>query len=184
MNVQLWDTAGQERFQSLGVAFYRGADCCVLVYDVNSAKSFETWVKTVKLEREGPQSDISFILPAVAIVRNTAPLLSYPGIPPNYVILYESTESSTYLLSLPVYTISGWCDGDSVSTHGEMNSLYKHHQRILRISLLSLLETRLIWRKADGWSRINGLPIGVNRRAIFHSEIYLSCLLYHGNISA
>lgn len=40
--LQLWDTAGQERFQSLGVAFYRGADCCVLVYDVNSAKSFET----------------------------------------------------------------------------------------------------------------------------------------------
>lgn len=38
---QLWDTAGQERFQSLGVAFYRGADCCVLVYDVNNAKSFE-----------------------------------------------------------------------------------------------------------------------------------------------
>jgi Ras-related protein Rab-7A len=38
----LWDTAGQERFQSLGVAFYRGADCCVLVYDVNSLKSFET----------------------------------------------------------------------------------------------------------------------------------------------
>jgi GTPase SAR1 family protein len=37
----LWDTAGQERFQSLGVAFYRGADCCVLVYDVNSLKSFE-----------------------------------------------------------------------------------------------------------------------------------------------
>ncbi|XP_048613341.1 ras-related protein RABG3e-like [Brassica napus] len=37
----IWDTAGQERFQSLGVAFYRGADCCVLVYDVNSAKSFE-----------------------------------------------------------------------------------------------------------------------------------------------
>jgi hypothetical protein len=40
--MQLWDTAGQERFQSLGVAFYRGADCCVLVYDVNNAKSFDT----------------------------------------------------------------------------------------------------------------------------------------------
>jgi GTPase SAR1 family protein len=25
----------------LGVAFYRGADCCVLVYDVNNSKSFE-----------------------------------------------------------------------------------------------------------------------------------------------
>ena len=39
---KLWDTAGQERFQSLGVAFYRGADCCVLVYDVNNSKSFDT----------------------------------------------------------------------------------------------------------------------------------------------
>ncbi|XP_057525092.1 ras-related protein RABG3c [Amaranthus tricolor] len=39
--LQIWDTAGQERFQSLGVAFYRGADCCVLVYDVNVAKSFD-----------------------------------------------------------------------------------------------------------------------------------------------
>lgn len=39
--MQVWDTAGQERFQSLGVAFYRGADCCVLVYDVTNASSFE-----------------------------------------------------------------------------------------------------------------------------------------------
>lgn len=39
--MQVWDTAGQERFQSLGVAFYRGADCCVLVYDMTNAKSFE-----------------------------------------------------------------------------------------------------------------------------------------------
>eukprot|EP01121_Diplochlamys_sp_Union-15-3_P020337 TRINITY_DN7913_c0_g5_i1.p1 TRINITY_DN7913_c0_g5~~TRINITY_DN7913_c0_g5_i1.p1 ORF type:complete len:184 (-),score=34.87 TRINITY_DN7913_c0_g5_i1:3-554(-) len=38
---QIWDTAGQERFQSLGAAFYRGADCCILVFDVNDEKSFE-----------------------------------------------------------------------------------------------------------------------------------------------
>ena len=41
VTMQIWDTAGQERFQSLGVAFYRGADCCVLVYDVNVSKTFE-----------------------------------------------------------------------------------------------------------------------------------------------
>ena len=38
--------AGQERFQSLGVAFYRGADCCVLVYDVTAPTTFknlESW---------------------------------------------------------------------------------------------------------------------------------------------
>jgi Ras-related protein Rab-7A len=41
VTMQIWDTAGQERFQSLGVAFYRGADCCVLVCDVNVQKTFE-----------------------------------------------------------------------------------------------------------------------------------------------
>ena len=41
VTMQIWDTAGQERFQSLGVAFYRGADCCVLCYDVNTPKTFE-----------------------------------------------------------------------------------------------------------------------------------------------
>ncbi|KAF2297498.1 hypothetical protein GH714_024408 [Hevea brasiliensis] len=42
VTLQIWDTAGQERFQSLGAAFYRGADCCVLVYDVNVMRSFDT----------------------------------------------------------------------------------------------------------------------------------------------
>lgn len=41
VTLQIWDTAGQERFQSLGVAFYRGADCCVLVYDVTAPDSFK-----------------------------------------------------------------------------------------------------------------------------------------------
>eukprot|EP00919_Chromeraceae_sp_WS-2016_P056073 GHVR01133149.1.p1 GENE.GHVR01133149.1~~GHVR01133149.1.p1 ORF type:complete len:185 (+),score=14.83 GHVR01133149.1:46-600(+) len=41
VTLQIWDTAGQERFQSLGVAFYRGADACALVFDLNSQKTFE-----------------------------------------------------------------------------------------------------------------------------------------------
>lgn len=46
VTMQIWDTAGQERFQSLGVAFYRGADCCALCYDVtmpNSFRSLDSW---------------------------------------------------------------------------------------------------------------------------------------------
>ena len=42
VSLQIWDTAGQERFQSLGVSFYRGADGCVLVYDLTSTTSFES----------------------------------------------------------------------------------------------------------------------------------------------
>ena len=44
--LQIWDTAGQERYQSLGTAFYRGADCCFLVYDITNQASLdniETW---------------------------------------------------------------------------------------------------------------------------------------------
>eukprot|EP00041_Stephanoeca_diplocostata_P019402 m.418713 g.418713 ORF g.418713 m.418713 type:complete len:200 (+) comp21294_c0_seq3:333-932(+) len=39
--MQIWDTAGQERFKSLRTPFYRGADCCILCYDVTDVPSFE-----------------------------------------------------------------------------------------------------------------------------------------------
>ena len=39
--LQIWDITGQERFQSLCVAFYRGANCYALAYDVNVMKSFD-----------------------------------------------------------------------------------------------------------------------------------------------
>eukprot|EP00035_Acanthoeca_spectabilis_P023036 m.447271 g.447271 ORF g.447271 m.447271 type:complete len:213 (-) comp19497_c0_seq1:182-820(-) len=53
--MQIWDTAGQERFRALGVTFFRGADCCVLVFDVTSTQSFqnlEEWRGTF-LEQSG-----------------------------------------------------------------------------------------------------------------------------------
>jgi len=40
VTLQIWDTAGQERFQSLGQSFYRGADCCILVFDSNVSETF------------------------------------------------------------------------------------------------------------------------------------------------
>lgn len=54
--------AGQERFQSLGVAFYRGADACVLVFDVNVAKTFEnlhSWREEF-LVQAGPRDPENF----------------------------------------------------------------------------------------------------------------------------
>ena len=53
VTLQIWDTAGQERYQSLGTAFYRGADCCLLVYDITNPSTFEnilTW-KTSFLQK-------------------------------------------------------------------------------------------------------------------------------------
>merc|ERR1712070_1194819 len=62
VTMQIWDTTGQERFQSLGVAFYRGADCCVLVYDITEAKSFDSldsW-RDEFLIQAGPRSPEQF----------------------------------------------------------------------------------------------------------------------------
>ena len=56
--LQIWDTAGQERFQSLSSAFYRGADCCAIVYDITDSSSFDhikTW-KDHFLSRSQPDS--------------------------------------------------------------------------------------------------------------------------------
>jgi len=39
--LQIWDTAGQERYRALGAPFYRGANACVIVFDVTDAQSFQ-----------------------------------------------------------------------------------------------------------------------------------------------
>jgi small GTP-binding protein len=41
VTLQIWDTAGQERFNSLGTGFYRGADACLLVYDITDPHSLD-----------------------------------------------------------------------------------------------------------------------------------------------
>ena len=62
VTLQIWDTAGQEKFQSLGYAFYRGADCCVLCYDITSKNSFENLNKWKQgfIENAGPEDISSF----------------------------------------------------------------------------------------------------------------------------
>jgi len=45
VTLQLWDTAGQEQFNSIGFAFYRGANCCILVFDMSNRESFESLEK-------------------------------------------------------------------------------------------------------------------------------------------
>ncbi|KEG06521.1 rab7 GTP binding protein [Trypanosoma grayi] len=53
VTLQIWDTAGQERFQSLGSAFYRGADACILVFDVTQQESFahiSSWLEEFNIQ--------------------------------------------------------------------------------------------------------------------------------------
>lgn len=42
VKLQIWDTAGQERFRTITKAFYRGAMCVFLVFDVTDKQSFDS----------------------------------------------------------------------------------------------------------------------------------------------
>ena len=64
--IQIWDTAGQERYQGLGKAFYRGVDCCILVYDITDPVSFrnlEFWYQDfMALNDSTLEKDFPFVV--------------------------------------------------------------------------------------------------------------------------
>eukprot|EP01080_Neovahlkampfia_damariscottae_P005846 gene5846-9669_t len=64
--LQIWDTAGQERFQSLVESFYRGADACLLVFDVNVESTFNNlsnWKSEFLVKAFPPNSnDFPFVV--------------------------------------------------------------------------------------------------------------------------
>lgn len=102
MFFQIWDTAGQERFQSLGVAFYRGADCCVLVFDVSAPdtfKSLDSWRDEFLIQASprdpenfpfvvlGNKIDLESRAVSIFISIPCIPIHTIPSTPPNPNIL-------------------------------------------------------------------------------------------------
>jgi len=90
VTMQIWDTAGQERFQSLGVAFYRGADSCVLVYDITDAKSFESLVgwKEEFLVQAAPNNPTDF----------------------PFVCVGNKSDLADTQRSVPTHKATAWCE--------------------------------------------------------------------------
>jgi len=84
VTLQIWDTAGQERFQSLGVAFYRGADACALCYDLTDNKSFDnldSWMDEF-LVHAAPRNADKF---PFVVLGNKADLATRRQVPANKV---------------------------------------------------------------------------------------------------
>ncbi|KAI3404522.2 hypothetical protein KGF56_002714 [Candida oxycetoniae] len=105
VTLQIWDTAGQERFQSLGVAFYRGADCCVLCFDVTNEKSLNnltSWKDEflVQSNVSNPQ-DFPFI-----IIGNKIDVDDSKKIPSLQKKLHNITHNQLGGLNYPVFETS------------------------------------------------------------------------------
>lgn len=62
VTLQIWDTAGQEKHESIGFAFYRGSNSCILTFDVSNQASFdrlEFWKRNF-LEKASPSNPSAF----------------------------------------------------------------------------------------------------------------------------
>ena len=48
IKIQIWDTAGMEKYQSITKSYYRGAQACLIVFDITNRESFEAidnWIE-------------------------------------------------------------------------------------------------------------------------------------------
>jgi len=89
-SLNLWDTAGQERFKSIIPIYLKGADVCVIVYDLTNKESMENvndWIDQV----------INLITnPIIIIVGNKIDVENKPKfyIQSDYPIIYTSAKTN------------------------------------------------------------------------------------------
>ena len=56
----MWDTAGQEQYAEMNPFYFRGADACIVVYDVTSEMSLRNCEKWITKLRENAQLKQNF----------------------------------------------------------------------------------------------------------------------------
>jgi small GTP-binding protein len=64
VKLEIWDTAGQESYLSITRSYYRGADGCLLVFDISSKLSFENlsmWLSEARQNSNNPNLVILMI---------------------------------------------------------------------------------------------------------------------------
>ena len=62
IKAQIWDTAGQERYRSITSVYYKGAQGCLLVYDITKKTSFENIDKWISDLKNSGDENLSIIL--------------------------------------------------------------------------------------------------------------------------
>ncbi|GAM28004.1 hypothetical protein SAMD00019534_111800, partial [Acytostelium subglobosum LB1] len=105
VSMNIWDTAGQERFDSLSDLYYRGAQCCLLVFDIFDGKSFEhldKWREEV-LKRVNPRDPDTY---PIAVLGNKLDLVEHATAAQQRVV--SSKRAATWCMNngIPYYETS------------------------------------------------------------------------------
>jgi Ras-related protein Rab-2A len=64
VKLEIWDTAGQESFLAITRSYYRGADGCLLVYDISRRKTFTAlsmWLSEARAHSNNPNLVVMMI---------------------------------------------------------------------------------------------------------------------------
>lgn len=64
VKLEIWDTAGQEAFLAITRSYYRGADGCLLVYDISRRKTFSSlsmWLSEARQHSNNPNLVVMMI---------------------------------------------------------------------------------------------------------------------------
>ena len=62
VKVQIWDTAGQEKYRSITSSYYKGAQGCLLVYDITRKDTFDNIDKWFSELKSSTNNEINAIL--------------------------------------------------------------------------------------------------------------------------
>jgi len=79
VNCQIWDTAGQDRFSCISKEYYRGANGCLLVYDITDETSFakiDHWYQELITYAHTPEEPVTVIVGNKCDLKNQAKVKS------------------------------------------------------------------------------------------------------------
>eukprot|EP00522_Entomoneis_paludosa_P004705 CAMPEP_0172471334 /NCGR_PEP_ID=MMETSP1065-20121228/67765_1 /TAXON_ID=265537 /ORGANISM="Amphiprora paludosa, Strain CCMP125" /LENGTH=279 /DNA_ID=CAMNT_0013229429 /DNA_START=116 /DNA_END=955 /DNA_ORIENTATION=- len=145
VTLQIWDTAGQERFQSLGVAFYRGADCAMLTYDLTDPHSLDNlnhWRSEFLNQVGGPMA-IASLSPTSA---------QFP-----FVVVGNKMDKTNDRL-VPVERAQEWCVNASQQLGMVGNKMDKTNDRLVPVE------------RAQEWCVNASQQLGMGARPLPHFE--------------
>ncbi|XP_046913320.2 ras-related protein Rab-22A [Dermatophagoides farinae] len=141
--LNIWDTAGQERYKALAPMYYRGANICIVVFDVTSKSSFDSvqsWIRELRtylLEKcliciVGNKSDLA---DRRAVMYHEAKEYADSV---NAFFIETSAKSCSNVTELFINSLNRYREmeqSSSSSLTGKKNSLIHKQQRSTRISL-------------------------------------------------